>query len=799
MKVSIEWLSDYVDIPGDTRDISNKLLCGGLEVDTVHSTGIGKENTCVCQIDSIEKHPEADRLFVTRVDVGSQGKKQVITNLKGLRAGDKLLVHLEGVNLSNGMKIKDTKLKGVLSQGMFAGWEDFGFTHKPEEAVMLDPSFENGKKYYDIAPIIDDIIDIELTANRGDCLGMIGVAREIKALYNIPGKELDYSYKTNGTDVNDLFKVRIDSPNCKRYCGAVIQNVKTEPAPLWMQLRLLKAGVRPINNIVDITNYVLLEMNQPLHAFDMDKINNKTLIVRNASKGEKMVTLDDIERSLLENDIVIADDQQGHCLGGVMGGQISEVSENTKNIFLEAAFFEPKNIRRASRRLGLRSESSYRFERTIDRDNVAAALKRALYWFDRLGVGEICSGLIDEYPEKLEHAKVDVTPEWINNKLGSSIEPGQMKDILTNLGFEVVLGDTINNTMQITVPAWRSDVTIKEDIAEEIGRIYSYNNIPETNFPSIQAASLTPFQQKERRLLNLLISLGLDELWNYSFVGKSLFDKMKLADDHFYRNIVNLGIPLTDDWAGMRNALIPGMVRALSYNVTRNNRDLAVFEYGNVSLVTGEKLPLEEKRVSLALTGKGYEKDHTAADREYDFFDIKGMVDALCENFRVKVSYKESNETIFQPGQQAHVFINGKEAGIVGKVHPALCDVFDIDVNAFCAELNVTMLFEEADLLITSSEVPRFPSSERDLAVIVDNSVTAASILDLIKGLEIAILHEVSIFDIYKDEHIGNEKYSIAVKLVFSHMTSTLTDEEINPEFEKILKKLTSELGAQLR
>ena len=488
MKVSYQWLKELVDVNAEPKVIADTLTMAGLQVESVLQTGIGKADVVVVEIKSVEKHPNADTLFVTKADAGKFGLKQIITNVKGLQAGDKVLASLEGVKLGTGLEIKKTKLKGIESEGMFVGFEELGIKQKSEYLFYLDKNIANGVNFNDVLPFNDSVIDIELTANRGDCLGMIGVGREIRALFNKEMKALETSYKTTGEKAGDIFNVEIKSANCCRYCGGIIKDVKIKPSPYWMQLKLIKAGIRPINNVVDITNYILLECNQPLHAFDMDKILNKKIIVRDAIDKEEMVTLDNVKRILDKNDMVISDPETGHCLAGIMGGQISEVTDSTRNIFLEAAFFKPEVIRKTSKRTGLRSESSYRFERTIDIDNVDSALKRALYFFDALDVGKVCSGIIDVYPVKRETKALNISVDWINNKLGSEIKKDKIIEILKKLDFKI---EEEKGNLKVIIPSWRNDVSIKEDIAEEIARIYGYNNIKHSHVPSYQAAART--------------------------------------------------------------------------------------------------------------------------------------------------------------------------------------------------------------------------------------------------------------------------------------------------------------------
>ncbi|MBR6201095.1 MAG: phenylalanine--tRNA ligase subunit beta [Spirochaetales bacterium] len=796
MKVSEQWLKDLIKTDKTAEQIADNFYLSGLEVETITKTGIGDQPVYVGEVVEVAKHPNADNLTICQFDFGNIGKRQIITNLKNMAVGQKMLVSLDGAVLVGDFKIKPTKLKGVESLGMIVGWEELNVPHKTDGAIMISSDIPNGTPYSELAAFNDKVIDIDLTANRGDCLGMIGIVREVKAQFGGEVVPMTTEYKTVSDKVSDEMSVEITTPACQRYCGAVIKNVKIEPSPIWMQLRLIKAGIRPINNIVDITNYILMECNQPLHAFDKDKIANKKIIVRGGKPGEKLTTLDDVERDILPDDIIISDCNQGHCIGGVMGGQVSEVTDETKNIFLESAFFVGKNIRRTSKRLGLKSESSFRFERTIDIENCDWALKRALYYFDLLKVGDICTGIIDVYPQKFENSKVSLTSDWINNKLGSDISADRMRTILTDLGFGVA---SSGSQMDITVPSWRSDVSIKEDISEEVARIYGLNNIEPTLYPSRHAALLTGIQKTEVDLRQLMYGMGCDETLNLSLVGDSLFNKMQLPDNHPYRSIVRMEDVLSEDLQGMRSALIPGMLRTLALNASRYNKSVAIFEVGNISIPTKNELPDEYLHCSVALMGDRYEKDHTNAAEKFDYYDIKGILDQVAFKFNVEMKYVPSNENFLHPYQQAKIIIGGKESGIVGKIHPLIAESFGISEDSFVCEFGVNDLLAASDSSFEFNDIPKFPSSTRDLSLVVPNEVTAEALLNAINGCGIDILRNVKIFDIYKGGTVKSGCYSISINLYYNKITSTLTDKEVEDATNKILTALKDKCKAELR
>lgn len=800
MLVSLEWLREITTIKNTDEEIIENIPQNGLEIESVNKTGIGRQNVVAGEILDKRQHPENQKLYITDVDCGKYGKKQIITDLACVNVGNKVLTALDGVVLADGKTVKCVTFKNTESCGCFVSWEMIGFSFKSPDPIFIEHTVENGTPYYDILPFDDTLVDIELTANRGDCLGMKGIATDIKACFDADLIPFDYSYKQIETKVEDEVEVDVQTEDCFRYCGAVIKNVKLAASPMWMQLRLIKAGIRPINNVVDITNYILYEMNQPLHAFDYDKLRSvngkKKIIIRNAAENEKIVTLDGIERNLEPVDIVISDSDCGQCLAGVMGGEQSEVTDATVTVFLESAFFRPVNIRKTSRRLNLRSEASYRYEREIDLKNVDMALKRALYYFDKLNVGEICAGIVDVYPHKYEDKVIKTNTAWINGKLGTKLSSAEIKNTLEKLLFQVEMKD---DELEITVPSSRNDVSIKEDIAEEVARIYGYNKIVPTYYPPRSAGVRTKEQKDTRKLHSILVNAGLSEIKNFSFIGKSLFDKMRLPENHYFRNSVMLQVPLTEDWAGMRNSLIPGIIRTVAFNVTRQNKNLALFEIGNISIPSEELLPHEYKYAGIALTGNKFDKSFCQEAVKYDFYDLKGCFDAIFEQFNAEVSYRPINECFFQTYQQAEVILNGKRVGILGKLQPEVAKRFDIDVDTFIGEIDTSILFAASADNIVFAEIPKFPSSERDIAIVLKDDVFIDSVFCTITDLNIPILQNVKVFDIYKGDKIAKGSYSAAIKLLFNKTTSTLKDTEVDAATNEILEALNHKLGAVLR
>ncbi|MEG1870913.1 MAG: phenylalanine--tRNA ligase subunit beta, partial [Peptostreptococcaceae bacterium] len=625
MLVPLKWLRDYVDIDRDTQEFADMMTMTGSKVEKVEFFGKETNGVEVCKILEIEQHPDADRLKVTKVEVADGQILQIVTNATNINIGDYVPVARIGALLPGDFKIKKGKLRGVLSEGMFCGAEELTIPsqyveeHKKDGIYILDhqDSFELGMDVREVLGVNDALIEFEITSNRPDCRSILGIAREAAVTL---GKELKYPEITvKESDEAMNFEIDIQTDLCKRYCGRVVKNVKVEPSPYWMQRRLIEAGIRPINNIVDITNYVMLEQGQPLHAFDLDKVGDNKMIVKCAEEGEKFVTLDGVERELTSDMIVVTNGKTTLDLAGIMGGENSEISESTTSILLEGANFAKENIRAASKKLGLRTEASSRFEKGVDINLTEVAINRAAQLIEELGCGTVLNGMIDNYPKKQEIQKIVVNPERINKLLGVNVSMDQFINILENLEFKCNL--IASDKLELEVPSFRLDIQEDADILEEIARIYGYDNIPAATLEGNATAGVKTDKQKFMdKIKSNAIAVGLNEILTYSFVSPRGVDKINLDSNDEKREFVKIINPLGEETSVMRTTLIPNMLNVISTNSAHKVEEVYAFECGN-TFKPQEGLPVETKKLAIGMYGK-----------EVDFFTIKGAVETVLNN-----------------------------------------------------------------------------------------------------------------------------------------------------------------------
>lgn len=643
----------------------------------------------------------------------------------------------------------------------------------------------------------DEILELELTPNRGDCLGIINLAREVAAIagskVNIPTIDI----KENNEDVNSYIKVNIDEPElCLRYAARVIKNVKIGPSPAWMQEKLTKAGIRPINNVVDITNYVLLETNQPLHAFDYDLLTAKEINVRKARKGEKFTTLDDVERLLDEDMLLICDGDRGVALAGIMGGLNTEINDGTINVMLESANFSAGNIRKTSSRLALRSDSSVRFEKGADPNGVVYAINRAAYLIQELAGGEVLKGVVDVYPNPVENKKIKLRVERVNYLLGTELDAEKVKGYITGLGFAV---KEEKDGFMVEVPTYRPDIAREVDLIEEVARLYGYDNIP-SGLPhgDTTVGGLNPYQAF-RENVRTIMAESLYEVVNYSFINPALFDKLMLADDSSLRNTVKVANPLSEEQSVMRTLLLPGLLENLSRNFARKNSGLAFFEIGSVFYPSKEGLPEEKLKLGAAVSGTT-DINWLKHKLEMDFFFLKGIAEDLLHRLGINdYEFKKAVHPSYHPGRTAEVWARGENIGVIGEIHPQVADNFDLRERACAFEFDLDTLFELSGKKRMMESITKYPAVERDIAVLLKNEVTAGEAVKVICQSDDTILKDVVVFDLYTGEQITPGYKSMAFRLKFQSNERTLTENEVNDVVKKILDNLERELGAKLR
>lgn len=794
MLVPLKWLRDYVDIDIDTQEFADMMTMTGSKVEKVDFFGKETNGVEVCKILEIEQHPDADRLKVTKVEVANGEILQIVTNATNIKVGDFVPVARIGAVLPGDFKIKKGKLRGVLSEGMFCGAEEltipsaFVEDHKKDGIYILDhqDSFELGMDVRDVLGINDALIEFEITSNRPDCRSIIGIAREAAVTL---GKELKYpEIKVQACDEEMSFEIDIQTDLCKRYCGRVVKDVKVGPSPYWMQRKLIEAGMRPISNIVDITNYVMLELGQPLHAFDLDDIKYNKMTVKMAEEGEKFTTLDGVERTLTSDMLVIGNKDKTLDLAGIMGGENSEIKDTTTSIFIEGASFAKENIRATSKKLGLRTEASSRFEKGIDINLTEAAVNRACQLIEELGCGTVLNGMLDYYPQKEEVQKVTVNPVRINKLLGVNVPMDQFINILESLEFKCNL--VSSEVLELEVPTFRLDITEDADILEEIARIYGYDNIPSASLEGNATAGVKTEKQKFiDNVKSNSIACGLNEILTYSFVSPRGVDKINLPADDEKRNFVKIMNPLGEETSVMRTTLIPNMLDVISTNISHKVEEVSAFECGN-TFIPQEGLPIETKKYCVGMYGK-----------EVDFFVLKGVVESILNNVGLK-GYEIEPETTnltFHPGRCAKIVYNNIYIGTFGELHPDVIENYNLGQRVYVAEINIDTVFENLNLTKSYNPLPKYPSTSRDIALIVKDEVFVKQIEDIIKANGGDLVESYKLFDVYKGAQIEEGHKSIAYSITYRSKEKTLTDEDVAKVHEKILSELSEKLNANLR
>ncbi len=808
MLVSYNWLQELVDVKMPPQELADKITLAGVEIASCDYLGEGIENVITARIEKIEPHPAADKLIVTQVDTGSE-KLQIVTGATNVHEGDIIPLAVHGAHLPGGIKIKRSKLRGVESCGMMCSAQELGMDAKdlPDDMqhgiFVLPADTPIGLDAKKVLGLDDYIIDFDITPNRGDCLSMIGAAREVAAVLNLPFKypEIKLNSIVSGDKKPEIV---IDEPDlCRRYVARMVKNVKIGPSPLWMQQRLRFAGVRPINTMVDITNYVLMEYGQPMHAFDYNIVNDGKIIVRRAKNGEKLVTLDDKERNLTEDMLLITDPRGPIALAGVMGGLDSEITESTTDVLLESAYFDPVNIRRTSSKLGLRSEASARFEKSIDINGCLRACNRACELIELLGCGEVTDIIVDNYINPIDEKSIEIDPERISRKLGAEITREQLINYYKALTFKV---EEAGEKLKVTVPTCRPDISIEADLMEEAARLFGYDNIkPTLPYGPTTQGGHTPEQKFMRLVKSTLVDTGLNEVLTYSFISPKAFAKLNLPADNSLCNVLPIKNPLSEEHSVMRTTLLPGLLDVLSKNQSRHANNMAIFETGLVFTPRrnedgGFTQPEERKKLAAAIIGcSGSSWNRPAAT--YDFYYLKGVVERLLQSAGVK-EYKlirDNSLGCFHPSRTAALIINGKQAGLLGEIHPRVKENYDLTARACICEIDLALLYEAATTDLRYQDIVVFPGSSRDLAMVVSEDIPVADIQQLIMETGGEYLKSVSLFDVYQGKQIEKGYRSLAFSLFYQAADRTLTDNEINESCQRIQSLLADKLKATLR
>lgn len=803
MDLSMKWLSDYVDI-GDMsiKDFCSGLTISGSKVERYDTQGSEISNVVVGKLLEVVPHENSDHLVVCKVDVGKGEPIQIVTGAPNVKAGDIVPVALDGSTLPNGVKIKKGKLRGVESNGMLCSLGELGLTTHDFPYAIADgifllqqekncPELKLGMDIKEAIGLNDTTVEFEITSNRPDCMSVIGLARETAATFDLPLNLHKPEVKGIGGSAKDFLKsVKIsDKEKCSVYMAAVVRNVKIGMSPRWMRERLRASGVRPINNFVDITNYVMLEYGQPMHAFDIRFLKEASIDVRRAKNGEKITTLDGTQRELTEDMLVIADAASPVAVAGVMGGEYSGIMDDTVDVVFEAACFDGASVRTTAKALGMRTDASSRFEKGLDPRMAEPALMRALELVETLGCGDVVSEVIKVSNGKNTQKSAPFDPEWINGFLGTDIPEEEMLSYLKKLDFTVKDGIAY-------APAYRVDIECKSDIAEEVARLYGYNRIPKTVIRGVAKAQLTEKQKFERSIAQAMAALGCYEISTYSFVSPKYFDKINLPADSKLRKTVTIMNPLGEDTSVMRTTILPSVCEVLARNYNNRNPEAYLFEIGNEYLpVPGEELPAEPARLAVGMYGK-----------DADFFLLKGKIEALlsqtgldgCEYEACSDTSVYPEASAFHPGRCAVVKKDGKIFGIFGELAPVVLENYGIGTKAYAAKLEIPEMMELSDGERVYKPLPKFPATTRDIAVVCDDGLSAASIEKTIKSAVGNTLESIELFDVYKGKQVGEGKKSLAFAISMRSHEGTLTDEQADAAMKRVIKEL-SKLGAELR
>lgn len=804
MNTSLSWIKAYVpDLEVDAQEYTDAMTLSGTKVEGFERLDEDLEKIIIGQIESIESHPDADKLIICQVNVGTE-TVQIVTGAPNVKAGDKIPVVLDGGRVAGGhdgkktkggVKITKGKLRGIESCGMMCSIEELGSTREmypesPEYGIYIFPEDAKvGESAIHALDLDDVVFEYEITSNRVDCYSVIGIAREAAATFNKKFVPPVITKTGNDEDVNDYIKVTIkDTELCPRYCARVVKNIKIAPSPIWMQRRLAANGIRPINNIVDITNYVMEEYGQPMHAYDYDTIANQEIIVRRANAGEKFVTLDGQERTMDESVLMICDGEKAVGIAGIMGGENSMITDNVKTMLFEAACFDGTNIRLSSKKVGLRTDASGKFEKGLDPNNAQAAIDRACQLVEELGAGEVVGGMTDVYGKKKNPVRIGFEPEKINALLGTEISKEDMLGYFEKIGLEY---DEAAN--EIIAPTFRHDLFRMADLAEEVARFYGYDNIP-TTLPKGEATTgKLPFKLRiEEVARDIAEFCGFSQGMTYSFESPKVFDKLLLPEDSEYRKAITISNPLGEDFSIMRTISLNGMLTSLAFNYNHRNKNVRLYELGNVYLPAElplKELPDERMQFTLGMYGDG------------DFYTMKGVIEEFFEKIGLheKETYDpKSGKPFLHPGRQANIIYNGKVAGYLGEVHPEVADHYDIGDRAYVAVLDMPLLVEMATFDRKFEGIAKFPAVNRDLSMVVPKEILAGQIEAMIAQRGGKILESYQLFDIYEGSQIKEGFKSIAYSITFRAKDKTLEEAEVSAAMKKILNGLES-MGIELR
>lgn len=801
MNVTLNWLSEFVSIPVGIEELAHRLTMAGLEIDAVEELGAGLDSVIVARLESVERHPDADRLTLCQVATGRE-VLQVVCGATNHKAGDLVAFAQPGTVLPGDFKIKKSKIRGQESNGMLCSEKELGLSEESAGIMILPSGLELGQPAFAALGLRDVRMEIGLTPNRPDCLSIRGVAREVAAMTGQRLKPCEHRPAEQGGPAGAETSVTIEVPElCPRYAARLIRGVKIGPSPAWLARRLNAVGIRSINNVVDVTNFVMVELGHPLHAFDFNLLRGRRIEVKSARDGELFTTLDGQQRQLQSGDVVICDAEGPVALGGIMGGENSEIQDDTADVLLEAAYFDPNTIRRTSKRLGIHTESSHRFERGADIDMIPAAIDRAADLIQRLSGGEVREGIIDIYPRRLPCREVTIGLKKAEAVLGIALDLGKIKTLLEGIDLEAVREEA--DGLVFAVPAFRPDLEREIDLIEEVARLGGYDHIPAT----MPASHLICHRPDDRQRLitasrDAMVAAGFHEVVNYSFVSPASWDRLSLAADDPRRNCIPILNPLTEEQSIMRTTLVGSLLESVSGNLAYRSLDLRLFELRPVFLRRADSpLAREDYRLVAAMTGNRAPLGWAQGEVAVDLFDIKGVAEALLAGVGVPNPEwrQDGEEPYLHPGKSCRIYAGEHLLGQLGEVHPSVLELHGIEQPVYLLDLDLQMLLQQKLSRTSFQSISRFPDVFRDTAILVDESVPAAEVLAVVEQSKGGQAEEVVLFDLYRGKGVPEGKKSLAFRVRYRAVDRTLTDEEINKAHGRVVRALEAKLGAVQR
>ena len=799
MKVSLNWLKEFVDIDQTPAEVAEILTMAGLEVEGLEHKAKNLNDFNVAKILDIKPHPRADRLSICKLDAGKE-TVSVVCGATNINKGDFVPLALPGTSLPDGMAIKVSRIRGELSQGMLLAEDEMGLTDDHSGIMILPDNLTPGQPLTDAMDLEDWILEITLTPNRIDCASILGIAREIGALTKKKITIPEVHFEETDISIQDLAEVIVlDSNGCPRYTAGLVDKVKIGPSPFWIRYKLHVSGIRSINNVVDITNYVLMEFGQPLHAFDYHRLGDRKIVVKRAKNNQIFTTLDEQTRDLDDQTLMICDGKREIAIAGIMGGLNSEITESSTTVLIESAYFNPTMIRRSSKMLSLSTEASYRFERGIDIEGVDLALKRSLRLIKQLTGGNIAKGIIDCYPKTWSSPRITLRVEKANKILGTNVDVKIMANHLSSLSMAVKIVD--QNRLVVSPPSFRVDITREADLIEEIARLIGYNNIPVT-LPAIRPTEedITEFLLRDR-IKNMLVGMGFTEIITYSFISPKSADILGAEQNSNLRSFVKLLNPLTQDQSVMRTSLIPGLLSTVRLNSLRGQNDLRIFEWGKTYIKGEGELPQERLVLAALITGMGSTQEWYQSPREADFFDIKGMTENILEELGIeKAEFKRNSpKEGFDPYEYAGIHCSDTEIGTIGKVSKEVMDGYELEKKAYILELYIETLSSLVVWEKKFTPLARFPSVRRDISIIVNRSTDTAILINIVREMGKDLVESVDIFDAYQGKQIAPQEKAMALRISYRSDKRTLTDDEVNKIHEEVIEEICRQTGGRLR